>query len=126
MACPANPRHHAKVRAMTFPLSLEPGSPLRSHASPRTLREPHGTVTNRYQLVTNAGTTSRPTRSVERDAVAGLSHGHNVAGVSWIVFQLSSQFGDMCVDRAAHDFGIVAPYVAQQVEAGNDIPAPSE
>src|SRR5213082_742445 len=87
-----NSSHHAKVHAMAFPLSLEPGSPLRSHASSRVLREAHLAVTNRHYVVTNDAARSSP-RSIERDAVPRLSHGDNVARVGWIVFKLSPQLG---------------------------------
>src|SRR5205085_10918830 len=107
---------------MAFPLSLEPGSPLRSHASLRVVHEPPRAVTNRYYGVTNLNALRSPPRSVECDAITRLSHGDNVTRVSRIVFKLSTELADVCVNGAAHHLGVVPPAVAEQIDARNDVP----
>src|SRR5438874_6909919 len=108
---------------MAFPLSLEPGSPLRSHASLRVVHEPPRAVTNRYYGVTNLNALRSPPRSVECDAITRLSHGDNVTRVSRIVFKLSTELGDVCVNGAAHHLGVVSPDVPEHIDARNNVPA---
>src|SRR5436190_9870033 len=105
---------------------VEPDSSLRSHAFLRLLREPQLAVTNRYDGVTNFETHERPDRSVECDAISRLAHRHDVARVAGIVFQFSTQLGDVRIDRATHDLRVVSPDVAQQLQSGDDLTAATE